>query len=417
MRTMAITEHREARGRGVGVRAALRERAQSYAAAFVLTLLFMGATLPSPLYVIYRDELHFSQVMLTLIYAVYFGAAMATAFLLGRISDEIGRRVAIFAAVALSIGASLVFIFADSLEMLFVGRLLSGLALPLASGAGTAWIVELCEDRCTAASLSASAILAGLGLGAFISGLLAEYSNEPLVFPFVALVSLALAAAVIVWLLPETVKHRVRGWSAIAFRPRIGVPRGIIGAFIAPAVTVFASFALLGFYSALAPSLLQKSLGVESHAVGGAVIFELYAAAVLVLALTHWLGARAAMLSGLSLLIPSLALLVVAFQAHSLPLLLIGAGLGGGAAALGYRGSLQIVNQIAPDSRRAEVVSTYLLFCYAGVSLPVIGIGVLSAIETPGLAEKIFAAAIAAFALIAIAVDIHQTPRVIHKKL
>src|SRR5262249_3027888 len=136
--TMAIAESREARGRRVGVRSALRQRAQSYAAALVLTLLFLGARLPSPLYVIYRDELHFSQVMLTLIYAVYFGAAMATALLLGRISDEIGRRVAIFAAVALSIGASLVFIFADSLEMLFVGRLLSGLALPLASGAGTA---------------------------------------------------------------------------------------------------------------------------------------------------------------------------------------------------------------------------------------------------------------------------------------
>ena len=183
---------------------------------------------------------------------------------------------------------------------------------------------------------------------------------------------------------------------------------GIIGAFIAPAVTVFASFALLGFYSALAPSLLQRSLGMESHAVGGAVIFELYAAAVLVLALTHWLGARAAMLWGLSLLIPSLALLVVAFQSHSLPLLLIGAALGGGAAALGYRGSLQIVNQIAPDSRRAEVVSSYLMFCYAGVSLPVIGIGVLSAIETPGLAEGIFAAVIAAIAVLAITVDIRR---------
>jgi hypothetical protein len=73
------------------------------------------------------------------------------------------------------------------------------------------------------------------------------------------------------------------------------------------------------------------------------------------------------------------------------------------ARALGYRGSLQIVNQIAPDNRRAEVVSSYLMFCYAGVPLPVIGIGVLSAIETPGLAEKIFAAVIAAIALIAIA--------------
>ena len=157
MKAMAIAEFREARGRKADVRPGLRERAQSYAAALVLTLLFMGATLPSPLYVIYRDELHFSQVTLTLDYAVYFAGAMATAFFLGRISDEIGRRVAIFPAVAISIGASLVlvFIFTDSLEMLFVGRLLSGLALPLASGAGTAWIVELCEDRCTAASLSA----------------------------------------------------------------------------------------------------------------------------------------------------------------------------------------------------------------------------------------------------------------------
>jgi hypothetical protein len=86
------------------------------------------------------------------------------------------------------------------------------------------------------------------------------------------------------------------------------------------------------------------------------------------------------------------------------------------AGALGYRGSLRS-SKIAPDNRRAEVVSSYLMFCYAGVSLPVIGIGVLSAIETPGLAEKIFAAVIAAIALIAIAVDNYQSSRVIHKKL
>lgn len=115
------------------------------------------------------------------------------------------------------------------------------------------------------------------------------------------------------------------------------------------------------------------------------------------------------MLWGLALLVPSLGLLVVAFQAHSLSLLLAGAALGGGAAALGYRGSLQIVNQIAPDDRRAEMVSAYLMFCYAGVSLPVIGIGLLSALETPALAEAIFAVIIAVFALLAIAVDVRNS--------
>jgi len=67
------------------------------------------------------------------------------------------------------------------------------------------------------------------------------------------------------------------------------------------------------------------------------------------------------------------------------------------------------VNQIAPDNRRAEMVSTYLMFCYAGVSLPVVGIGLLSAMQTPTLAEEIFASVIAAFALLAIAVDVRNS--------
>ena len=57
------------------------------------------------------------------------------------------------------------------------------------------------------------------------------------------------------------------------------------------------------------------------------------------------------------------------------------------------------------------MVSTYLMFCYAGVSLPVVGIGLLSAMETPALAEEIFAAVIAAIALIAIAVDVRNGRR------
>src|SRR5262249_15832243 len=72
-------------------------------AASVLLLVFMGATLPGPLYLIYRDQLHFSQVTLTLIYAVYFASAVLTAFFLGRLSDEIGRRTAILIAIGVSL--------------------------------------------------------------------------------------------------------------------------------------------------------------------------------------------------------------------------------------------------------------------------------------------------------------------------
>ena len=375
-------------------------------AATVLMLMFMGATLPGPLYLIYRDELHFSQVTLTLIYSVYFASAVLTAFFLGRLSDQVGRRAAILFAISISLLSTVLFVFADSVPLLFLARITSGFGIPLAAGAGTAWVAELCANRCTGASLTAGFTLAGLGLGPFLAGILAEFTREPLTLPFLALMVLALAAAVITFMVPETVKRLARRVRELSMRPRIGVPRALIGAFTAPAITAFATFSLLGFYSALTPSVLEQALHLHSHAISGGIIFELYAVAALVLILTQWLSARAAMLSGLALLIPALALLALAPRDHSLPLLLLGSGVGGTAVGLGYRGSLQLVNELAPDTHRAEVVSTFLMFCYLGVSLPVVGIALLSAAATPIIAETAFAAIIAAFALVAISADL-----------
>jgi hypothetical protein len=81
--------------------------------------------------------------------------------------------------------------------------------------------------------------------------------------------------------------------------------------------------------------------------------------------------------------------------------LLIGTSLGGISTALGYRGSLQVINQIAPDNQRAEVVSCYLVCGFSGNSLPVIGVGVISSIWTPMVATFVFALTIVVFALMA----------------
>src|SRR4029079_1307578 len=91
---------------------------------------------------------------------------------------------------------------------------------------------------------------------------------------FLALMVLALAAAVITLLVPETMKRPVRRLRELSLRPRIGAPRALIAAFTAPAITVFATFSLLGFYSALTPSLLEQALHLHSHAISGGIIFE-----------------------------------------------------------------------------------------------------------------------------------------------
>jgi hypothetical protein len=63
---------------------------------------------------------------------------------------------------------------------------------------------------------------------------------------------------------------------------------------------------------------------------------------------------------------------------------------------------LQVVNEIAPAQQRAEVISSYLLCCYVGNALPVVGVGVISKLATPVIASSTFAITIAAFAVAAL---------------
>jgi hypothetical protein len=86
-----------------------------------------------------------------------------------------------------------------------------------------------------------------------------------------------------------------------------------------------------------------------------------------------------------------LAILVVAQLLRSFPVLLGAAAIGGIASALGYRGSLGVVNRIAPNAQRSEVVSSYLIAVYLGNSVPVIGIGVLSEWVNAVAADIVFA--------------------------
>jgi hypothetical protein len=96
---------------------------------------------------------------------------------------------------------------------------------------------------------------------------------------------------------------------------------------------------------------------------------------------------------------------------HSLTALLIATALAGIGVALGYRGSLQRVNSIAPDDGKAAIVSTYLLFSYAGISLPVIGIGIISRLASRSAADLTFAVIIACLAAAAFLFELTHESR------
>src|SRR5437763_14163930 len=116
------------------------------------------------------------------------------------------------------------------------------------------------------------------------------------------------------------------------------------------------------------------------------------------------------MISGLALLPGALWLLVAAQLTESMSILLVAAAFGGLAGGLGYRGSLEVINRIAPTDQRSEVVSSYMVALFAGNSLPVIGIGLLSAAASPLAAHVIFAAVLTALAGIALLTGLKFRP-------
>jgi predicted MFS family arabinose efflux permease len=380
---------------------------ETFPIALLIGVAFMGSGLITPLYDIYQRAFHFSEVTLTLIYAAYVVGNVAALLFFGKFSDRIGRRRVGMASILLGIVSVFFFLFAKSTLWLYVARVFSGVAVGLASGTGAAWLSDLSEDKTLATVIASVANGFGFALGPILAAAIAQYGRDPLHASFYAYLPFLVAAGVLVGRTRETVESK-EPISLDLLRPRVGIPREIIGKFIAPAVTVFGTFALVGFYAALIPTILARSLRESQPIIGGAIVFELAFLAGVAAIVGRRLPSRVAMLATLGLLLPSVAGLMIAQIAHSMLALVLATAVGSLCWGLGYRGSLQVVNEIAPQGRRAEVASSYYIVGFIGNSIPVIGVGLISAAANATIASAVFGCTIGAFAVAALANELHR---------
>jgi MFS family permease len=375
-----------------------------WTAMLAIAALYVGSTVLTPLYPVYRSEFGISQLIVTVVYAVYVVGNLTVLFLFGRLSDQLGRRAVTLAAFGLTLVSAAVFLFASGTVSLSIGRAINGFAAGLGAGALTAWIAELepRKDRARAAAVASAGNLGGLALGGILSGLLAQYAPAPLRTVFVVFIALLIGTTVLLWRVRDTVEDKVHSFAELDVHPRVGVPADIRLQFVAPACTAFAAFALGGFVAALIPGLITQELHVSNVAVVGAIVALFFSVACLVAGLSRRLTSWTAMFCGAACVFPAVGLLIGAELDRSVPLLVLAAIAGGTAMSLSYRGSLQVVNEIAPQEKRAEIVSTYLLMCNLGNSLPVLGVGLLATALEPPTAHQVFAIVVAALAATAI---------------
>src|SRR5690349_9506 len=138
--------------------------------AFLVTM--VGTTLPTPLYPIYEEKFGFAALTVTIVYAVYGIGVLATLLLVGPLSDRLGRRPLLLPGLGFAAVSSVVFILAQGLPALFIGRVLSGISAGLFTGTATAALLDLApESHKQRATLIATVVnMGGLGLGPLLAG-------------------------------------------------------------------------------------------------------------------------------------------------------------------------------------------------------------------------------------------------------
>ncbi|WP_411110438.1 MFS transporter [Streptomyces sp. c-19] len=337
-----------------------------------------GTTLPTPLYPLYQEEFGFSELTVTVVYAVYAFGVIGVLLLAGDASDTVGRRPTLLWGLGFAAASAVCFLCADDLGWLYAGRLLSGFSAGLFTGAATAYVMDLAppggESRATLVATAAN--MGGLGCGPLLAGLLAEYAPEPLLLPFAVHLVLTVLAAVVLLRLPETVRER-RPLTAV--RPqRPALPAQVRPVFVPAALASFVGFALFGVFTSVSPAFLARFLHVDNHAVTGLVVALAFFASTAGQLAVGKVGVARSLPLGCAVLFAGLALLAGALATDLLVLVVLSAVVGGAGQGLAFRAALSAVAGAAPVDRRAAVISTLFVVAYTGISVPVIGVGLLS---------------------------------------
>ncbi len=365
----------------------------------VIGLALFASVTPSPLYETYRELWGFSPLVLTLVYGTYAFGVLATLVIAGRLSDEVGRRPVLLAALGALMATTVVFMAAGSVGWLFVARGLQGLATGLALAAASAAMLDLHPRRDPAAVGLANGVLsaAGLGVGMLASATLVELLPAPRVLPYVLLFVLFAVAFAGALLMPEPVRERSR--------PRLtpqrpSVPAPVRRAFLLAALAVISSWSIGGLFFSLGPQLSSSLFDSGDHLVAGVGVFLLAGSAALAqLAFGRsrpWVGAAG---GSIALAVGMLAI-VAAAAADSAPLFVAGSLIGGAGFGVAFLGALRALSVVIPNEHRAAVMSAFYVVAYGALSLPAILAGLL---VTPlGLTTtfEVFGAAAAALALV-----------------
>jgi MFS family permease len=339
-------------------------------------LYLFAASAPSPLYGVYATRWHFSATTLTVVFGVYALSLLATLLVAGSVSDALGRRPVIFAALVVQLATMGLFLVANDVGWLYAARLAQGCATGLVTAAVSAALVDLQPSGRSglAAVVNSTIPPAGLAVGALVSGALVQYAPDPtrLVY-WLLLASFVVLAIVLLTLVPETVTER----RPVSIRVRVGVEHAVMRAFLSVVPVLIAVWALSGLYLSLGPSLVSSMMHTDNTLIGGSIVFVLCGFGALAGVLLRGWAPRRGMQVGCTTLAVGVALTIIAITASIPALLFAGTAVAGCGYGVGFLGAFRTLVSLAKAERRSELIAAVYVVAYLSFSIPSIIAGIV----------------------------------------
>jgi MFS family permease len=219
----------------------------------------------------------------------------------------------------------------------------------------------------------------GLAVGAAVSGVLVQFVFAPRHTVFVLEAAAFVVAGVLIASLPEPRGPGGR-ISRASLRPRVGVPRAMLGVFLTSSLSIVGSWSFGGFHLSLGPSVVQEVTGSHNRLIGGASFALLCGvAATAVLLFRSWSADRLMAVGGFAMA-TGVGLTVLGVLLASLPVLFTAAAVTGVGFGPSFAGAFRAVAAAAPPERRGEVVAATYIVSYLALSVPAIIGGALATV-------------------------------------
>ncbi|MGI8334801.1 MFS transporter [Actinomadura scrupuli] len=343
-------------------------------AAVALTISMAFGTAPAVLWPLYQARDGFGATTVTVAFAVLVVGAAFSFLTLGHLSDRLGRRRIIAAALLVTIAAAIVLLCRPDVPGLVLGRVLNGIGVGLMASTATTYLHDLFRQAHPgrAASPTPGVVatlgnLGGLALGPLTAGVIAQWLPAPLTTTQVVFAVALAISLVLVLSSPETV---VAGGHRQDRPRRFALQDGGGAAFVSGAGLGFFAFALLGLVASLGAIMIRDVLGAGSPFVAGVVPFSMFASAA-VAQLTIGRRAPDKMLTvGVVAFVAGLVLVSVSLRHPALWLFVIAVVVAGAGAGLLFSSGLTRSTAAAVPASRAGVLAVYFVIAYAGMGGP-----------------------------------------------